>query len=227
MTHAMLAWYGPEALDEVTRHVVLDPAFEADEDVSYRDRSGGWWRPQRDGSWVFRSDTGWQRARRPQWLEGVAPLPAGTAATTSSEAVGQPSEPQGDIGAVAGLVRCVERVRRSYRLGEVVSTMAELVLSDWMLLTRDGRPWTVGVRSGSWYAYGRHGWESADGPPEGPFESGVEAEAIVRDVASWAQLWAVHGPHLPESVTSEWIVPDPPTSFVSPPAPPIDEQAPP
>ena len=227
MTYAMLGWYGSEALDEVAGHVALDPAFETSGDLTFRDGEGRWWRPQRDGSWLLHSGVGWQRATRPESLEGLACLPMGVDGLRSRRRSEQPAEPPEEVSAPVALERCVERVGRSYRSGEVVSTMAELFLSDRILLTGDGLLWTVGARSGSWYAYGVDGWQRTTGPPDGPFVTGSDAEAIVQGAASPARRWADQGLRLPEPLTPEWQVPQLTEAFVPPPLPPIDEPPPP
>lgn len=226
MTYAMLAWYGSDALDDVAHHMALDPAFEEDIDLTFRDREGTWWRPQRDGSWLSHSAAGWQRAIRPESLEGIAPLPMGIGGLHPRGRSEQPAEPPEEVSAPVAMERCVARVGRSYRSGEVVSTMAELFLSDRMLLTGDGRLWTVGARSGSWYAYGVDGWQRTTGPPEGPFTTGSDAEAMVQGAASPARRWADQGLRLPEPLTPDWLAPEPPESFVPLPLPPIDEPPP-
>ncbi len=230
MTYTMLAWYGPDILDKVAAELSLDPVLEAHDDATFRDAAGAWWRPQRDRSWLMLGSVGWQRATRPGALEGVAPLPMGIVASHTFTLPDEPAEPTEDVSALVALARCVERVDRSYRAGEVVSTMGELILSDWMLLTTDGRLWTVGVQSGSWFTFGRHGWEPESNPPAGPFVTGADAEAIVQGAASPARQWAEGGRVLPEPLTPEWRVPEPPDSFETsgpePPSLPIDELPP-
>ena len=157
-------------------------------------------------------------------------VPTDMAAIADQEALESPS----DSSAPAGLVRCVARTCASYRSGLLVSMMAELILSDWKLLTADGRLWTIGAHSRVWYAYGDDGWEVMAARPEGPFVAGDKARAIFEDPDSPARTWALQGPRLPERLTAEWVAPEPPEEFVpatpdrvAPPPPPLDEQAPP
>jgi hypothetical protein len=196
MTYVMLTWYGSGVLDEVADHLSLDPAFEAHGDVTFRDAAGAWWRPQRDGSWLTWDATGWRRAKRPESLEGVAPLPMGIAASRPLAPPDEPAEPSDDVSAPAALVRCVDRVRLSYRSGDVTSTMTELILTDWMLLTAEGRLWTVGVQSGSWYAFGQHEWEPTNNPPAGPFVSGAGTSGLLRAIFARAAASSADRPAL-------------------------------
>ncbi len=216
-TNPMLAWYGPTVLDDLPNRMSLDPALETKaEDLAFRDGARAWWRPQRDGSWLRTDPTGWTRANRPERLEGVAPLPVGVASVHPS--VGD--EPIDDApvktDAPEGLARAVELVRQSYLSGGMVSTMAELVLSDWMLLTEDGRLWTVGAQSRSWYAYGDNGWEAQESPPDGPFITGPQTSTFAEAVDTPAGRWAEKGPYLPEAITPLWLVPTSPDGYVPP-----------
>lgn len=209
MSHAnpMLAWYGQAVVEALPGLLDLDPAREARaEDLTLRDAAGNWWRPQRDGSWLRHDGEGWMPGAPPEWLEGVAPLPVGVAAVTPAEAE-EPSAGAPEATAPEELTGAVARICVAYRSGQMVSTMAELLLADRMLLTPDGRVWTAGARSQVWYAYGAGGWEQQPGPPTGPFLSGEEARAVSGVIGSPARAWAQKGPYLPESVAAPWLPP--------------------
>jgi len=208
-----LTWYGPTTLDDLPGRLCLNPVHEQHAaDLTFRDSDGRWWRPCRDGSWLRHDSTGWTSAARPERLEGSAPLPTGVASLTPI--VGD--EPLDDeplsLGIQDGLARSVDLTLQSYRAGRLTSTMAELMLSRWMLLTSDGRVWTVGAQSRAWYAHNRNGWEVQTSQPKGPFITGAEADAIVEATNSPVRRWAEEGPFIPEAVTPSWLVPLPPAS---------------
>ncbi len=209
----MLAWYGRAVVEALPGLLDLDPAREARaEDLTLRDAAGNWWRPQRDGSWLRHDGKQWAPGTPPDALEGVAPLPVGAAAVQPRVAAERAAAVPQEVPAPDGLRRGIEQIRDAYRSGEMVSTMAELLLRDWMLLTPDGRLWTVGAQSQAWYAYGAGGWEQQPGPPAGPFLSGGEARAVSGVIGSPARTWAQQGPYLPESVAAPWLPPVPPGS---------------
>ncbi|MBM3695311.1 MAG: hypothetical protein FJW79_05195 [Actinobacteria bacterium] len=207
----MLAWYGPATIAALPGRLHLDPESERQAvDLTLRDAVGHWWRPQRDGSWLCHDGEEWASGTPPETLEGVAPLPVGAAAV-QPPAGGEPSAaaPQ-EVPAPEGLQRGIERICGAYRSGEMVSTMAELLLADWMLLTPDGRLWTVGAQSQIWHAYGAQGWEPQSAAPAGPFLAGEQARAVSGVPGSPARTWAERGPYLPEAVSPPWEPPPPP-----------------
>jgi hypothetical protein len=189
----------------------LDPGREAQAtDLTLRDAAGHWWRPQRDGSWLRHDGEGWMPGAPPDGLEGVAPLPVGVGAVQPRSGEEPAAAAPQEVLAPDGLRRGIERIRDAYRSGEMVSTMAELLLADWMLLTPDGRLWTVGAQSQAWHAYGTQGWERQPEPPAGPFLSGEGARAVSGVIGSPARSWAERGPYLPEAVAPPWEPPAPP-----------------
>lgn len=226
MTHAMLTWYAADVLDAASAHLALDPAFETDPDMTFRDDDGTWWRPRGDGAWMRHSEArGWEQASRPSALEGVAPLPVGVDVRRRRPTGDSPEERRAPADPWTAMERCVARVRRSYRAGQVVSTMAELYLADRMLLTGDGRIWAVGVQSGSWYVHDRQGWTRTDGPPDEAVLARPDADAVARRPDSPSRHWLDEGLGLPEPIAHDWSPPPPPDR---PPAlPPIDEPPPP
>lgn len=214
MRGAMRAWYRADVLDALAGHLALDPALATDDDLTFRDEAGTWWRPQRDGSWIASDGGVWRQAARPDSLEGVVPLPTGISPSPGPGSPTAWSAPGPEVPAPARLASFVDHVRRCYRAGEVVSTMAELVLVDSTLLTGDGRLWTVGARSGSWYVHDGSGWAPADGLPPGPFLSHDEAVAILRRRSGPAWRFAQQGRPLPEPLTPDWSLPAPPGAIV-------------
>lgn len=225
MSNPMLTWYRSDILDEIAKRIALDPAYETAADLALRDDHGVWWRPQRDGSWVCHGSNAWERARCPATLEGVTPLPTGISAPLPEVDDLDEREPAGDPA--TALEHFVDRIGELYRSGAMVSTMAELTLSDGRLLTADGTLWTVSAQSRSWYSYGNDGWERGEGRPDGPFLSGDQARHAAKADDGPMQRWAEAGPLLPEAITADWAVPAPPEAFVEGEAPDGPAPAPP
>lgn len=211
MSGPMLAWYQDEVLDQIPEQLSLDPAYAAATDLTFRDEQGVWWRPQSDGSWIRYGTGGWEHGDRPAALEGTTPLPVGIAASTAG--LGDTSEPTMSNGPAGALTLAIARIEELYHTGVMVSTMAELALSDRKLIATDGSLWTVGAQSKSWYRYGNETWEREDGPPES-FLSGDRARTVARADDSPLQRWAELGPLLPERITAPWNAPDPPDALL-------------
>jgi hypothetical protein len=219
MTNPMLTWYQGEVLDQIPERLGLDPTYEIATDLTFRDTHGGWWRPQRDGSWIRHHDTGWVRGHRPAALEGMTPLPVGLASSASG--FDESSESAGPDGPADALERGVARIVELYRSGAMVSTMAELALSDRKLIAEDGSVWTVGAQSRAWYRHGDGAWQRGERPPDS-FLSGDDARIVAEAAGSPLQCWAKDGPLLPESITAPWNAPSPPEALIAtaPAAPP-------
>jgi hypothetical protein len=211
MSNPMLNWYEADTLDQVAAKITLDPLYESASDLTFRDADGAWWRPQRDGSWIHHEE-GWKRAERPDSLEGAASLPV-DAATTRHD-LDEPAEPASPVDPVTDLEQVIKSICDLYRSGGMVSTMAELALSDRKLLGDDGSLWTAGAQSGSWYQYEDEAWNQVGMKPEGSFLAGEDAIAAAEAEGSALQVWAEKGPLLPEAITARWNPPSPPEALV-------------
>jgi hypothetical protein len=132
-------------------------------ELVFRDAGGVYWAfSPLAGAW-FRDQGGhWARAPGPPpVLEGPAHLPI-----APRQQVLPPRAAATGAGPVpAALPAVTERARRAFESGTMSSDAAEGMLTETYALDRSGRFWTVGVRSGRWYAFADGRWSPADGPP--------------------------------------------------------------
>lgn len=219
----LLGWYGPAVLDAAPAAVALELDPSAAPAFTYRDADGRWWRPCPDGRWIYHRDGAWAVGERPERLEGISPPPFLAPTCTTPERDGLPETGPAAATAPEGLVRLVGEIRTAYRAGDLVSVMAELLLSDLMLLDDRGRLWTPGASTDGWYVYEEGAWVPQPGAPDGPFLTGEAAAAVGADAP--VRQWAEHGPYLPERITGPWDPPPLPAT-VEGPAPPPSQPGP-
>ncbi|MFN2154959.1 MAG: zinc-ribbon domain-containing protein [Anaerolineae bacterium] len=172
-----LRWYRRAQIDEAARVVredteagmlsQLDLAL-ALSTFLFRGAEGSYW--YHDAwmeAWYRFDGRDWMLAQGgpPQELEGldglaVPPEPISPPQDTDATMVAAVASP------VQALVAAQAEVREAYRVGWIASTDAEALLGQSVLIDHDGRVWTVGANSGTWYCDDGTGWVQKPAPPD-------------------------------------------------------------
>jgi hypothetical protein len=138
-----------------------------------RDQSGAYWAFDAPGEgWYFFGSGGWAPGLNlPSTLEGPADLGIDSSLSAQEFQVlieqeeAQLASPLPKQPAAQVLSELVETITQAYLKGDISLEDELAMLVEHFLVDRQGRPWSVGVRSRSWYVFEDSSWRQAAGPP--------------------------------------------------------------
>ncbi len=163
----------------------------------FRDLDGRHWAYDATNGWLRYSGQGWQPDPDvPRMLEG----PTGPLA----EAAQRPT-PATPATISEFIDRGVTDLARAYRAGELSSRPAEAALLALVTADGEGRLWTVGPRTGSWFMLDGGAWSAVPRPADALFTDALEPTRVAGNLPS------ADSSLLPERITAPWDPPATPT----------------
>jgi len=138
-----------------------------------RDQSGAYWAFDAPGEGWYLFSKGWWAPgfNLPSRLEGPADLGIDSSLSDQEfqalieQEEGQLASPSPKQPAVQVLAELVEMIAQAYLKGDISLEDELAMLVEHFLVDRQGRPWSVGVRSRSWYVFEDSSWKQAAKPP--------------------------------------------------------------
>lgn len=163
----------------------------------FRDLDGCHWAYDATDGWLRLSGLGWQPDPDvPRMLEG----PTGPLAEVAQRPTPAMPAPISEL-----IDRGVTDLARAYRAGELASAPAEAALLALVTADGEGRLWTMGPRTGSWFMLDGGTWSAAPRPADDLFADASDPTRVAGSLPS------ADTPLLPERITAPWDPPATPT----------------